>query len=193
MKLYNGQILYHGNYAAIDAIDLAKCAPNKDFGRGFYLTENYEQAKNFIHTSLLKSQTSSAKNGGALKQNYGFVNVYQYDENSQIPVFDLAEANDVWLWFIAYNRREELSDYLRSKLPKELLTAEIISGKIANDKTNPVLTAFLTGVFGEIYSDATINTAVTALLPNRLQDQVCFKSQRAIACLKKLEVHKHEL
>jgi hypothetical protein len=31
------------------------------------------------------------------------------------------------------------------------------------------------------------------LLPNRLQDQVCFKSQRAIACLKKLEVHRHEL
>lgn len=37
-------ILYHGSNVAIDKIDLAKSKPNKDFGKGFYLSENKEQA-----------------------------------------------------------------------------------------------------------------------------------------------------
>ena len=37
-------ILFHGSNVAIEKIDLAKSKPNKDFGRGFYLSENEEQA-----------------------------------------------------------------------------------------------------------------------------------------------------
>ena len=32
-------ILYHGSNLEIDVIDLNKCRPNKDFGKGFYLTD----------------------------------------------------------------------------------------------------------------------------------------------------------
>lgn len=38
-------ILYHGSNMVIDRIDLEKSKPNKDFGRGFYLSENETQAK----------------------------------------------------------------------------------------------------------------------------------------------------
>ena len=37
-------ILYHGSNLEIDVIDLNKCRPNKDFGKGFYLTDIPEQA-----------------------------------------------------------------------------------------------------------------------------------------------------
>ena len=37
-------ILYHGTNVDFDTIDLAKSKPNKDFGQGFYLTADYEQA-----------------------------------------------------------------------------------------------------------------------------------------------------
>ena len=37
--------LYHGSYMKIVEIDLAKAKPYKDFGRAFYLTKFYEQAK----------------------------------------------------------------------------------------------------------------------------------------------------
>ena len=37
-------ILYHGSNMAIRQIDLNKSKPNKDFGRGFYLSENETQA-----------------------------------------------------------------------------------------------------------------------------------------------------
>lgn len=36
--------LYHGSNVGIATIDLCKCSPNKDFGRGFYLIDIREQA-----------------------------------------------------------------------------------------------------------------------------------------------------
>ena len=38
-------ILYHGTNIDIDKIDLNKCAPYKDFGKGFYTTTTFDQAK----------------------------------------------------------------------------------------------------------------------------------------------------
>lgn len=32
-------ILYHGSNVFVEEIDLRKCRPFKDFGRGFYCTE----------------------------------------------------------------------------------------------------------------------------------------------------------
>ena len=37
-------ILYHGSFAEIEEIDLTLSKPNKDFGKGFYLSDNFEQA-----------------------------------------------------------------------------------------------------------------------------------------------------
>ena len=37
-------ILYHGSTVDIKRIDLQKSKPNKDFGRAFYLSANYDQA-----------------------------------------------------------------------------------------------------------------------------------------------------
>ena len=37
-------ILYHGTTVNIERIDLMKSKPNKDFGRAFYLSEDYNQA-----------------------------------------------------------------------------------------------------------------------------------------------------
>ncbi len=37
-------ILYHGTNVAFDTIDLQKSKHNKDFGKGFYLSADYNQA-----------------------------------------------------------------------------------------------------------------------------------------------------
>lgn len=36
--------LYHGSTVSIEHIDLMKSKPNKDFGKAFYLSTDYEQA-----------------------------------------------------------------------------------------------------------------------------------------------------
>jgi hypothetical protein len=32
--------VYHGSYTAVTTIDLSKCEPKRDFGRGFYVTKS---------------------------------------------------------------------------------------------------------------------------------------------------------
>lgn len=39
-------VLYHGSTTEIKEIDLTLSKPNKDFGKGFYLSNNFEQAYN---------------------------------------------------------------------------------------------------------------------------------------------------
>ena len=41
--------LYHGTTCDFEKIDFMKSKPNKDFGRGFYLSANYEQALNMAN------------------------------------------------------------------------------------------------------------------------------------------------
>ena len=44
--------LYHGTNKDFDRIDLLKSKPNKDFGRGFYLSADYEQALNMAQVKV---------------------------------------------------------------------------------------------------------------------------------------------
>ena len=48
-------ILYHGSNMVIDKIDLEMSKPNKDFGKGFYLSENESQAMEMV------TQTTTAE------------------------------------------------------------------------------------------------------------------------------------
>ena len=47
--------LYHGTNVKFDKIDLMKSKPNKDFGRGFYLSDNYEQAMEMAKTKVVRN------------------------------------------------------------------------------------------------------------------------------------------
>lgn len=55
-------ILYHGSNIDIAKIDLQRGNPNKDFGRGFYLTENELQAKRIAEIRVLTFGGSVAIN-----------------------------------------------------------------------------------------------------------------------------------
>lgn len=50
--------LYHGSNMMIENIDLSKCKPYKDFGRGFYLTEIKEQAEKMAGRTAATIQKS---------------------------------------------------------------------------------------------------------------------------------------
>lgn len=63
--------LYHGTYTDFDVIDLSKSNKGKDFGKGFYLSDNYEQAQSFLHFDeyskewaefVLKNRTNDSDN-----------------------------------------------------------------------------------------------------------------------------------
>ena len=135
MTLENGLILYHGSYTEVINIELTKCSKGKDFGIGFYLTSDFNQACNFIKTSIRKALTRGIIDE---EQNYGFVTSFKFVGNpNDYNYYEFKEANQDWLNYIALNRRSCLAEFLKDKIDNKIFTAEIISGKIANDTTNP--------------------------------------------------------
>lgn len=190
MKLVDGMLLYHGSYTSVETVNLAKCAAGKNFGRGFYVTADNIQARNFIKTSLLKAKRLKQI---PESQNFGYVTCYKYNASKEsIPVFEFKEANQEWLWFISLNRRNRIAKSLAPLLPKEIFESEIIIGKIANDTTNPVITAYLNELYGKFTDVEAARMAISLLLPHRLNDQYCFLSQRAVSCLTVVEVKKYD-
>ena len=68
-------ILYHGSNTDIINIDLTKCKPYKDFGKGFYLTDIKEQA--------FKMANRVAKIYGGIP----IVNIYEIENDFQLKKF----------------------------------------------------------------------------------------------------------
>lgn len=191
MKLHSGMLLYHGSYTPIEKIDLNHCAQGKDFGSGFYLSDDLHQAKSFIRRAIQKAIQSNAV---APNINQGFVSVFRYMHNEPaLPYYEFEAANREWLWFVSLNRRKALAEFLNHKISPELHSAEIVVGKIANDTTNPTITAWLNGIYGPIQQDRSADIAIELLLPNRLKDQYCFKTPNAVACLKLEEIYTYDV
>ena len=176
LNLSDGMLLYHGSYTQVSAIDLSMCKKGKDFGKGFYLTSSYEQAKQFVKLSIKRENKA-----GIVKadQNSGFVSVFKLNLTPTINSFLFTGATREWLHFVASNRRTDLFN----NLSKTMSQYDIIGGKIANDRTAQTLQLYISGAYGEPGSEMADNIAIMILLPNRLEDQFCFRTLTAVNAL----------
>ena len=108
--------LYHGSNVAINKIDLAKSKPNKDFGKGFYLSDNENQA---LEMAKFKTLTLGGE---------PIVSIFEFDENilsnKILSVKIFKEYSEEWADFVFANRDglENVDKY------------DIVYGPIANDK-----------------------------------------------------------
>lgn len=176
IELYDSMLLYHGSYIAIPEIDLNKCLGGLDFGRGFYLTSSYEQAYNYVQLSVKK-----AIRIGNVPDNFdisdGQISVYKFHYDPNILAYCFQGPSVEWLHFVAANRKKELFPKLLNKYG----TIDIIGGKIADDQTARTLQRYISGVdFGIPGTPEADKEAILKLLPNRLKDQFCFRTQDAI-------------
>lgn len=62
-------ILYHGTNITFETIDLLKSKPNKDFGQGFYLTTDKNQA-----IEMAKAKIDQQGQGKVIVYTYEFAN-----------------------------------------------------------------------------------------------------------------------
>jgi len=160
--------LYHASYTIVKTIDLSACKKRNDFGRGFYLTTDSEQAEKFVKTSILKA-------GQNLK--FGYVNLYRMSNFDGLKCYEFIATDKEWLHCVCSYRRTELFPNEAGKWEHY----DILIGKIANDYTMSTLAIYLANGYGEVGSEAAIDTAVGVLKPERLKDQVCLKTERAIS------------
>lgn len=70
---------------------------------------------------------------------------------------------------------------------------DVICGKIANDDTNATIVAYMNNIFGTMGSEQADRMCINLLLPERLQDQFCFRSNKSISMLNFLKSEKVSL
>lgn len=177
-KLTEGLFLYHGSYTEISAIDLKYSKRTLDFGKGFYLTSSYEQALNYI-PSAVKKNIRWRKLPANFKVENGCISVFRFHPTPELLVHYFDTANLDWLHFISANR----DDSLFQSLLKEYNSYDIIGGKVADDSTAATLNSYITGEYGEPGSERADSFTIGQLLPERLTDQFCFRTEASIGTL----------
>ena len=110
-------ILYHGTNVDFETIDLSKSKPNKDFGQGFYLSADYNQAMDMAKTKVEQLETGTP-----------IVLAFEVDEQqmTKLKIQRYSEYSEDWAKFILLNRRNSTH--------KPVHDYDIVIGPIANDR-----------------------------------------------------------
>ncbi len=172
-KLIDGMTLYHGSYCEVKQPEIQQGARYKDFGQGFYLTSSKEQAKSFIKTSVKKAALSGKIDEN---QSFGVVSAFRFSMNNALNIWTYPDADIKWLHCIVGHRRRNTF----SEIVNEMKKYDIIAGKIANDNTNATIAAYMALAYGEIGTKSADDMCISLLLPERLQDQFCFRTDTAL-------------
>jgi hypothetical protein len=112
--------LYHGSNVSIEEIDLKRGRRGKDFGQGFYLSADYNQAM------MMAERTVDREEWGE-----PLLTSYQFDDSvlfkpSELKVKVFEGYSREWAEFIMMNRR--------NKTLQQAHEYDIVYGPIADDK-----------------------------------------------------------
>jgi hypothetical protein len=156
--------LYHGSTINIERINLQKSRPNKDFGRGFYLSADRQQAWRMGEFKALTE-------GGV-----PVMNTYLFDEtvlvSGELNVLTFEGYTREWAEFIFLNRNN------RSTSPAHQY--DIVYGPIANDRVGVQIGKYEAG-------DITLEQFLENLKYMKgVTFQYFFGTERALAKLSKI-------
>lgn len=110
--------LYHGSNVEINTIQLNLCSPNKDFGRGFYLTDIEEQA-----LQMARRRVRIAGEGKPIVSAYAFDESLLQDNHLRVKHFEA--PCEEWALFVLSNREAGSTGYCHDY--------DVVVGPIADD------------------------------------------------------------
>jgi hypothetical protein len=156
--------VYHGSYIRIDTIDLSKCKPRKDFGRGFYVTKIRHHAENWANVIGENNNTE------------GVITEFEYIEDDFIEyickIKRFSGYTEEWLDFIVANRNK--------KSPEPAHDYDIVEGPVANDKIQNTLRFYLKG---EISKEKFLEM----LTYHEETHQICFCTLNSLQAIERIE------
>ena len=158
-------ILYHGSNIDIDKIDLTKSKPYKDFGKGFYLSADKQQAQR-----MAEQRTSILLEGKPT------LNKYQFDEtildDNSLKILCFEEYSEDWANFVLKNR-----DF---NIEQPCHNYDIVYGPIADDGVTFQLRRYKTGMISleQLVNEMKYSKGITF--------QYYFGTELAISQLRKL-------
>ena len=166
-------ILYHGSNIEIDVIDLGKCRPYKDFGRGFYTTPMLEQAWKMAERTVR-----------ILREGRPCVTAFTVDDRlfsgGSLKIKQFNKGNNEWARFVINNRSRDFQD-IQSPDCNADAKYDIVIGPVANDDIAALMDVFLAGLI----SDDALTSELTF---RELNSQISFHTGKSIAGLVKTEV-----
>jgi len=152
-------LLYHGSNLTVEKPRLITSTRGLDFGTGFYLTTSETQAIRFSGIVVNRKKIGAPT-----------VNVYEFDMVSaekHLAIRKFKNADAEWLKFVTDNRMKVYGGE----------NYDIVIGAVANDTVMPAIQAFLGGFL-------TIEATLITLKTNKLVDQICLKSEKALSMLR---------
>lgn len=124
-------ILYHGSNIRIIVPDISHSKPFKDFGKGFYLSDNYEQANEMALQKVRQFHVGEP-----------IVSLFNFDEklleSKDLKVKIFPDYSEEWATFVLNNRDENISQPVHDY--------DIVYGPIADDGVTFQLRRYLGGV-----------------------------------------------
>ena len=157
-------LLYHGSNVAVEEPEIKTNIRGLDFGDGFYLTSDIEQAKKFSVTVRDRAIKLRAEQVGSPT-----ASVYEYDEHNaqkNLIVRTSAKPDDEWLDFVKANRQKSYNGKFY----------DVVIGPVANDAVFASIRLFEQGILS-------IETVISELRTWVYKDQYCMKSSQALQYL----------
>ncbi|MDR0687411.1 MAG: DUF3990 domain-containing protein [Prevotellaceae bacterium] len=109
---------YHGSNSPIEKVNLERCLPYRDFGRGFYVTSVREHAE------------QRAKNKASSDNSEPVVTAFDVDEaaltSGALSVKKFSAPSVEWVEFVMMNRNRDI--------PQPAHSYDVVEGPVANDK-----------------------------------------------------------
>ena len=150
-------ILYHGSNQIVQTPRLIVSKHSLDFGKGFYMMSDLEQAQRWAQLKTKRQGTGKAT-----------VSAFEVEQPfpNSIKVRVFSKADTAWLSFITTNRRQQpiINDY------------DIVIGPVADDQAMPSIRLYLDGFLTATQTLAHLRTWV-------LKDQYAFRTERALETL----------
>lgn len=154
--------LYHGSNMTVDVIDLTKGSKGKDFGRGFYLSEDLQQA-------IQMADITTERRGFGEPS----ISAFEFDEDmaSALNILRFDGYTEAWAKFVIQNRKNTMDVQCHD--------FDIVYGPIADDRV---------GLTIRLYEEELldINDVIRRLEYVSPTFQYFFGTERAIKTLKRL-------
>jgi len=156
--------VYHGSYTAVRTIDLSLGRPNRDFGRGFYVTKYKKLVQEW------------ADRKGADHHTKGVVSEFIFDEyiweDTELKLLRFENYSENWLDFVVKNRlnrsRKQVHDY------------DIVEGPIADDAVTVRVNNYIRG-------DISKSVFLEELKFRKPTHQICFCTTSSLQALEYID------
>ena len=164
--------LYHGSNVVIESINLAMCRPYKDFGKGFYLTDIEEQAKQ------MAKRVSRIYGGSPVVNTFEIQDDFR--EMSDIKIMDFGiQTTEEWAKFVMNNRNRTFTDEENTLCNKDN-KYDIVIGPVADDNMALLFRQYENEIID-------FETLLKGMIYKKTSSQYSFHTEKGIRLLRKVD------